>query len=63
MKKSPENRRSGEYFDPEFYAKNVEELFKHLRNSLGNNFEIIHDIHERIPPIEAIRLAKKIRKI
>ncbi|GEN85794.1 enolase C-terminal domain-like protein [Oceanobacillus sojae] len=62
LKKSPENRRSGEYFDPEFYAKNVEELFKHLRNSLGNNFEIIHDIHERIPPIEAIRLAKKLEK-
>jgi mannonate dehydratase len=59
-KRSPENRRPGQYFDPEVYAKNIVDLFQHLRSKFGNSIEIIHDIHERIPPIEAIRLAKKL---
>jgi mannonate dehydratase len=61
-KRSPENRRPGQYFDPDAYAKTIESLFKYLRESLGNSVELIHDIHERVTPIEAIRLAKKLEK-
>ncbi|SDX99214.1 mannonate dehydratase [Evansella caseinilytica] len=59
-KRSPEKLRPGQYFDPEAYAKSIADLFKHLRTAFGNSVEFIHDIHERIPPIEAIRLAKKL---
>lgn len=59
-KRPPENSRPGQYFDPEAYAKKIANLFEHLRSTLGNSIELIHDIHERIPAIEAIRLAKKL---
>ncbi|TKH46099.1 starvation-sensing protein RspA [Paenibacillus terrae] len=59
-KHSPENTQTGVYFDPEAYAKSIEHLFAHLRATLGYNVELIHDIHERVAPIEAVRLAKKL---
>ncbi|WP_019536820.1 enolase C-terminal domain-like protein [Paenibacillus ginsengihumi] len=59
-KHSPDHAQPGVYYDPEAYAKSVEGLFAHLRATLGYNIELIHDIHERIAPIEAVRLAKKL---
>lgn len=59
-KQSPDNIQPGIYFDPEAYAKSIEHLFAHLRATLGYNVELIHDIHERVAPIEAVRLAKKL---
>jgi mannonate dehydratase len=59
-KRSPKNSLTGCYFDPEAYAKSIDKLFDHLRSKIGFNMEFIHDIHERIPPIEAVRLAKNL---
>jgi mannonate dehydratase len=59
-KRSPKNSQPGVYFDPEAYAKSIENLFDHLRTTIGPNMEFIHDIHERIAPIEALRLAKNL---
>jgi mannonate dehydratase len=59
-KHSPENTQTGVYYDPEAYTKSIEHLFAHLRATLGYNVELIHDIHERVAPIEAVRLAKKL---
>jgi mannonate dehydratase len=36
----------------------VPKLFEHLRNKLGDEVELLHDVHERVPPILAIQLAK-----
>jgi mannonate dehydratase len=36
----------------------VPRLFEHLRGALGDEVELLHDIHERVPPILAIGLAK-----
>ncbi|MFN8590716.1 MAG: enolase C-terminal domain-like protein [Thermomicrobiales bacterium] len=43
---------------PEAYATSIPSLFEHLRNALGHSVELLHDIHERVPPITAIGLAK-----
>lgn len=40
------------------YVRIVPRLFEHLRGALGDEIELLHDIHERIPPIAAINLAK-----
>jgi len=40
------------------YVRTVPKLFEHLRVALGDEVELLHDIHERIPPIMAINLAK-----
>jgi mannonate dehydratase len=59
-KPSPENGQPGAYFDPDAYARSIPRLFEHLRNELGFNVELLHDIHERVSPIEAIRIAKQL---
>ena len=33
-------------------------MFEHLRNKFGFEIEFLHDVHERIPPVQAIQLAK-----
>lgn len=55
---SPENRRPGKYFDALAYARSVPPLFEHLRRTIGPEAELMHDVHERLAPIDAVRLAK-----
>lgn len=57
---SPENAQPGAYFDPQAYSRSVPRLFEHMRLQLGNEIELLHDIHERLVPIEAVRLAKQL---
>jgi mannonate dehydratase len=45
-------------WDSAAYCRLVPKLFEHLRNQLGDEVELLHDVHERVYPIEAIRLAK-----
>ena len=54
----PEGAPDGAYFDAEGYARSVPTLFEHLRNTLGFSVELLHDVHERLAPITAVRLAK-----
>ncbi|WP_308638019.1 enolase C-terminal domain-like protein [Paenibacillus silvisoli] len=56
----PDHVLPGAYFDPDAYARSVPRMFDHLRSKLGFEVELLHDIHERIVPIEAIRLAKQL---
>ena len=57
-RQKPEGALSGAYYDPDASARSIPRLFEHLRNKLGFEVELLHDIHERLPPIEAVRLAK-----
>nr|MBA3416305.1 starvation-sensing protein RspA [Chloroflexia bacterium] len=47
-----------EAWDPAAYVRIVPRLFEHLRAALGDEVELLHDIHERVTPPDAIRLAK-----
>lgn len=49
-------------WEPTPYCRVVPRLFEHLRSRLGDEIELLHDIHERIPPIQAIGLAKELEK-
>ncbi|TLS52699.1 starvation-sensing protein RspA [Paenibacillus antri] len=57
---SPEGALPGAYFDPDAYARSIPRMFEHLRRELGDEIELLHDIHERVAPIEAIRMAKRL---
>lgn len=48
----------GNYFDPQTYVRSVPRLFEHLRVQLGPDVELLHDVHERLDPSDAVRLAK-----
>lgn len=38
----------------------IPKLFAHLRDKLGMEIELFHDVHEQLQPIEAARLAKEL---
>ena len=40
------------------YLRAVPSLFERLRLELGGEIEFLHDVHSRLTPIEAARLAK-----
>jgi len=53
----PANRRT-QVWEPAAYVRVVPRLFEHLRKTVGEDLELLHDIHERVPPILAIQMAK-----
>jgi len=55
-----EGHFAGELFEPAKYRRSVPQLFKYLREKLGDEIELLHDIHERLPPIDAIGLFKEL---
>lgn len=48
----------GAYYDPDVYARSIPPLFEHIRSKIGFELFLLHDIHERITPIDAVRMAK-----
>ncbi len=54
----PEGALPGAYFDPWQYMHGVERMFDFLRSKIGFDTPLLHDIHERLAPIEAVRMAK-----
>jgi len=45
-------------WEPTTYVRTVPRLFEHLRLTLGEDVELLHDVHERVPPIQGVWLAK-----
>jgi mannonate dehydratase len=53
----PANART-ETWEPGPYCRAVPRLLEFLRKQVGDEVELLHDMHERVPPILAMRLAK-----
>ena len=47
-------------FEPTPYVNNTIKMFDHLRSKIGFDVELLHDIHERVPPNQAIQLCKAV---
>ena len=54
----PAGSPAGTYFDPREYARTTLEMIDHVRSSLGDHIELLHDVHERLHPIQAVQFAK-----
>lgn len=52
----------GGIFEPRPYIKSALGLFDHIRATIGWDIEILHDVHERIPPIMGVDLAKEVEQ-
>jgi mannonate dehydratase len=54
----PEGALPGAYFDPWRYMHDMERMFDFIRGKIGFDTPLLHDIHERLAPVEAVRMAK-----
>ena len=52
----------GGVFEPKPYIRSALALFEHIRATLGDRVEILHDVHERIPPILGVKFAKDVEQ-
>lgn len=48
----------GAVWEPARYLRNIPKLFEHLRAKIGDDVELLHDVHERVSPSEAVQLCK-----
>jgi mannonate dehydratase len=60
--RTPHLRPGQDPWEPGPYCRLVPKLFEHMRNALGDEVELLHDVHERVPPIQAIQLAKDLEQ-
>ncbi len=57
---TPDNAPDGAYYDPRMYMNSVVTLLGRIRQDVGWHFEMMHDVHERLSPIDTLRLAKEL---
>jgi mannonate dehydratase len=60
--RKPEGAHDGAYFNPKEKLRRVPELFEYLRGELGDEVELLYDVHERLTPIDAVALAKRLER-
>jgi len=56
----PEGAPDGAYYDPRDYMRKTLRMMEHVRAAVGEEIELIHDVHERLSPIDAIRFARDV---
>ena len=49
-------------FEPEAYLHRTIKMFEAVRKEFGDELEILHDVHERVTPIQAVRFAKEVER-
>jgi mannonate dehydratase len=56
----PDGAPDGAYYDPRDYCRRMLKMMEHVRKTVGDEVELLHDIHERLMPIDAVRFAKDV---
>jgi mannonate dehydratase len=49
-----------QYMNERIYLKSVPKMFETVRKQCGEEVELLHDIHERVQPMDAINMIKKL---
>ena len=58
----PEGALPGTYFDPRAYCRNMLRMIEYVRSQVGEEVELLHDIHERLAPIDTVQFAKDVER-
>jgi len=59
----PNNAPDGAYFNPRDYARRMLDMMGYIRQEVGEEIELLHDIHERLTPIHAVQFAKDVEPL
>ena len=49
-------------FEPAYYVRRALKLFEVCRKELGDEVELLHDMHERVSPNQAVQFCKDVEK-
>jgi mannonate dehydratase len=58
----PDGAPDGAYFDPRAYTRNMLKMLDHVRSCVGDEVELLHDVHERLAPIDTVQFAKDVEQ-
>jgi mannonate dehydratase len=53
---------TGPVFEPAYYTRRALKLFEQCRKQLGDEVELLHDMHERVSPNQAVQFAKDVEQ-
>jgi len=59
----PEKSPPGPGFDEDLYVETIANLFKQVRDRLGWNVKLLHDVHSRLTPTAARKLAQRLESV
>ena len=60
QKMRPAGTPASPVFEPNLYVNTTIKMFDYLRSKIGFDVELLHDVHERVPPNQAIQLCKAV---
>jgi len=58
----PEGAPPGNYFDPRAYTRDMLKMIETVRAQVGEEVELLHDVHERLAPIDTVKFAKDVEQ-
>ena len=56
----PPGALDGSYFDPRAYTRSMLKMIEFVRSHVGEEVELLHDVHERLAPIDTVQFAKDV---
>lgn len=59
----PDGALEGAYYDPRAYTRAMLKMLEYVRAAVGESVELLHDIHERLAPIDAVGFAKAVEPV
>lgn len=57
---TPEGAPGGAYYDPKAYMRKTIQMLDYIRSKDGYEIELVHDVHERLSPIDAVGFTKEV---
>jgi mannonate dehydratase len=58
----PEGSPTGHYYDPRGYCRNMLKMIEYVRSQVSEEVELLHDVHERLSPIDTVQFAKDVER-
>ncbi|RPJ50932.1 MAG: starvation-sensing protein RspA [Chloroflexi bacterium] len=58
----PEGAPDGAYYDPRTYTRSMLKMIDYVRGCVGDEVELLHDVHERLSPIDTVGFAKDVEQ-